>query len=270
MKTAPMKECHPPATEPAPPSASIAPRPRDGNEIRQGNYRVLYRSDGRYRVYCGSSSCCPFAGYGIVCATCLAAKIAMAAAENSAGTLEEQAYRLCGQAGQHGPARRRAIGPPTRGDGAGKARRLGPSDRRRRGGIAAGRDWAAKTTGSTTTTRRQVDEGRDRGHHRNATLAAAGAGRCAARHPPAVHAGHAGRLVGRARGGDSPLASAGIDRAGARGAAAAVFRFSGGGHRPAAGRTVGGGRFAPGDREAACGRWPAICPTWPGRWPSCR
>ena len=59
--------------------------------------------------------------------------------------------------------------------------------------------------------------------------------------------------AGRAGGRDPPLASAGIDRAGPRGAAAAVLRFPGGGHRPAAGRAAGGGGFAAGDREQARG-----------------
>ena len=48
-------------------------------------------------------------------------------------------------------------------------------------------------------TRRQVEAGRDRGHHRNAALAAAGTGRFAARHPPALHAGHAGRVAAACR-----------------------------------------------------------------------
>ena len=112
--------------------------------------------------------------------------------------------------------------------------------------------------------------GSDRGHHRNPTLAAAGAGRSGAGHPSALHAGHAGRVAGRAGGGDSPLAPAGTDRAGPRGAAAAVLRFPGSGHGAAAGRAAGGGRLAAGDRKAARVAGPLSCPASPGRWPSFR
>ena len=76
--------------------------------------------------------------------------------------------------------------------------------------------------------------------------------------------------AGRAGGGDPPLAPAGADRAGPRGAAAAVLRFPGGGHGPAADGAAGGGGFAAGDREEARGRCPVSCPTSPGRWPSSR
>ncbi len=150
-----------------------------------------------------------------------------------------------------------------------QARRLGPPDRRRRGGVPAGRDRGP----GRLVRRGHAAAGRaggDRGHHRDAALAAAGTGRGAAGHPPALHAGHAGRVAGRAGGGDSPLAPAGTDRAGARGAAAAVLRFPGGGHGAAAGRAAGGGRLAAGDREAARVAGPLSCPTSPGRWPSSR
>ena len=80
-------------------------------------------------------------------------------------------------------------------------------------------------------------------------MAAAGPGRPGARAAPPLHARHAGRVVGRAAGGDSPLASPRADCSGLRGAAAALLRFPGGGHRPAAGPTAGGRGLAAGDRE---------------------